>query len=52
MQMPQYVLDRVSGKRGRQHVFDALDPRVTALMVTDMQNAFVKGRSRPKRAVA
>ncbi len=52
MQMPQYVLDRVTSKRGRQHVFDALDPKVTALMVTDMQNAFVKGKVKAEAALA
>jgi nicotinamidase-related amidase len=52
MQMPQYVVDRVSGKRGRQHVFEALDPKVTALMITDMQNAFVKGKVKADAAMA
>jgi nicotinamidase-related amidase len=52
MQMPQYVLDRVSSKRGRHHVFEALDPAVTALMVTDMQNAFVKGKVKAEAALA
>lgn len=52
MQMPQYVIDRVISKRGRVHVFDALDPKVTALIVTDMQNAFVKGRVKADSAIA
>lgn len=52
MQMPQYVLDRVTSKRGREHVFEALDPKVTALMVTDMQNAFVKGKVKAEAALA
>lgn len=52
MQMPQYVLDRVTSKRGREHVFEALDPKVTALMVTDMQNAFVKGKVKADAALA
>lgn len=52
MQMPQYVLDRVTSKRGREHVFEAFDPKVTALMVTDMQNAFVKGKVKADAALA
>lgn len=52
MQMPQYILDRVISKRGRMHVFEALDPQVTALMVTDMQNAFVKGKVKAEASLA
>src|SRR5262245_5945367 len=35
------IVDRVIARRGRLHVFDALDPKRTALLVIDMQNAFV-----------
>ena len=35
------ILDRVLARRGRVHLFDALDPKRTALVVIDMQNAFV-----------
>ncbi len=52
MQMPDYVVERVLRKRGRLHVFEALAPRETALVVTDMQNAFVKGAVRAEAALA
>ena len=51
-QMPQYVLDRVMSKRGRLHIFDALDPSRTAFAVIDMQNAFVKGKVKAETALA
>ena len=35
------ILDRVLARRGRVHLFDALDPKRSALVVIDMQNAFV-----------
>jgi len=35
------VVERVLARRGRLHLFDALDPRRSALLVIDMQNAFV-----------
>ena len=35
------IVDRVLARRGKLHLFDALDPRRTALLVIDMQNAFV-----------
>jgi ureidoacrylate peracid hydrolase len=35
------IVDRVIARRGKLHVFDALDPQRTALLVIDMQNAFV-----------
>ena len=50
--MPQYVLDRVLAKRGRLHVFDALQPTKTAFAVIDMQNAFVKGKVKAATALA
>ncbi|HEY7301112.1 MAG TPA: isochorismatase family cysteine hydrolase [Xanthobacteraceae bacterium] len=39
--MPKSVVDRVIARRGREHVFEDLDPRRTALVVVDMQNAFM-----------
>jgi ureidoacrylate peracid hydrolase len=39
--IPQNVIDRVIARRGRAHVHDDLDPRKTALVVVDMQNAFM-----------
>jgi ureidoacrylate peracid hydrolase len=38
----QSVIDRVVARRGREHIFDDLDPRKTALVVVDMQNGFMK----------
>jgi ureidoacrylate peracid hydrolase len=40
--IPQSVVDRVVARRGREHVFDDLDPARTALVVVDMQNGFMK----------
>jgi len=39
--IPQSVIDRVIARRGREHVYDDLDPSKTALVVVDMQNAFM-----------
>jgi ureidoacrylate peracid hydrolase len=39
--IPQSIIERVVARRGREHVFDDLDPRKTALVVVDMQNAFM-----------
>ncbi len=39
--IPQSVVDRVIERRGRAHVYDDLDPARTALVVVDMQNAFM-----------
>lgn len=35
------IVERVLARRGRLHLFDSLDPKRTALLVVDMQNAFV-----------
>ena len=35
------IRDRVLARRGRLHLYDSLDPKRTALVVIDMQNAFV-----------
>jgi ureidoacrylate peracid hydrolase len=51
-EMPQYVIDRIMNKRGRLHVFDALQPEKTAFAVIDMQNAFVKGKVKAETAMA
>ena len=34
------IVDRVLARRGRYHLFDALDPAATAFVVVDMQNMF------------
>jgi ureidoacrylate peracid hydrolase len=39
--IPQSVVDRVIARRGREHIHDDLDPAKTALVVVDMQNAFM-----------
>ena len=41
LSIPQSVIDRVIAKRGRQYIHEALDPSRTALVVVDMQNAFM-----------
>jgi ureidoacrylate peracid hydrolase len=39
--IPQSVVDRVIAKRGRKFVFEDMEPAKTALVVVDMQNAFM-----------
>jgi len=39
--IPQSVIDRVVARHGREHVHDDLVPSRTALIVVDMQNAFM-----------
>jgi ureidoacrylate peracid hydrolase len=39
--LPQSVIDRVVARHGREHIHDDLDPKKTALVVVDMQNAFM-----------
>ena len=39
--IPSSVVERVIARRGREFVYDNLDPRKTALVVVDMQNAFM-----------
>jgi ureidoacrylate peracid hydrolase len=41
LSIPQTVVDRVVARRGREHIHDDLDPAKTALVVVDMQNAFM-----------
>ena len=41
LSIPRSVIDRVIEKRGREHVYADLDPARTALVVVDMQNAFM-----------
>lgn len=36
----QEIIDRVLARRGRHHLFDALDPAKSAVIVIDMQNMF------------
>src|SRR5437660_9119788 len=39
--IPQSIIDRVIAKRGREHVFESIEPTKTALIVVDRQNAFM-----------
>jgi ureidoacrylate peracid hydrolase len=39
--VPKSVTDRVVARRGRPHVYDDVDPAKSALLVVDMQNAFM-----------
>ena len=39
--IPKAIVDRVIRHRGREHVYDCFDPAKTALLVVDMQNAFM-----------
>jgi ureidoacrylate peracid hydrolase len=39
--IPQSVVERAVARRGREHVYQDLDPARTALVVVDMQNAFM-----------
>jgi ureidoacrylate peracid hydrolase len=39
--LPQDILERLFRRRGRLHLFDALDAKRTALAVIDMQHSFV-----------
>jgi ureidoacrylate peracid hydrolase len=39
--IPRWVVDRVIARRGAEHAFADLDPARTALIVIDMQNAFM-----------
>jgi len=41
LNIPQWVTDRIVAKNGRAHVHDNLNPAKTALVVVDMQNAFM-----------
>ena len=39
--VPKSVTDRVIARRGRPHIYDDVDPAKSALVVVDMQNAFM-----------
>jgi ureidoacrylate peracid hydrolase len=41
LSIPKSIVDRVIERRGREHVYDGLDPKKCALVVVDMQNAFM-----------
>ena len=39
--IPQYIIDRVTKARGKLHAFDQLSGPATALLVVDLQNVFM-----------
>jgi len=39
--MPRHIVERVVSKRGQIHAFGDIDPAKTALIVVDLQNAFM-----------
>lgn len=41
VELPTELLQQLADRRGRLRVFEGLDPSTTALLVIDMQNAFV-----------
>jgi ureidoacrylate peracid hydrolase len=41
IEMPQWAIDRALERRGKPHPHEDLDPRKTALIVVDLQNAFM-----------
>jgi len=41
LSIPQSVVDRVIARRGKEHIYDDLVPAKTALVVVDLQNAFM-----------
>jgi ureidoacrylate peracid hydrolase len=42
VEFPKEFLDNIIQRRGRLHVFDRIEPRRTALLVIDMQNAWLR----------
>ncbi|HIF60903.1 MAG TPA: cysteine hydrolase [Rhodospirillales bacterium] len=42
MKLPQYAIDGALRRRGRIHQFEEIEPTKTALIVIDMQNAFLQ----------
>ncbi|RDC71227.1 cysteine hydrolase [Rhodovulum sp. 12E13] len=41
VKIPDYIVERVVERRGKVHIHDDLDPAKTALLVVDLQNAFM-----------
>jgi ureidoacrylate peracid hydrolase len=44
--IPDYIINRVVAQRGQLHVFEHLEARSTALLVVDLQNAFIQPGAR------
>lgn len=49
--MPDYVIERVMQKRGRQRVFDRFEPQRTALVIIDMQRFYVQDMTPAQRII-
>jgi len=41
VRIPEHIVRRVMERRGSLHIYDRLEPSTTALVVVDMQNAYV-----------
>lgn len=41
-ELPQFAIDGALRRRGRYHLFEDIEPKKTALVVIDMQNAFMQ----------
>ena len=41
LEIRREIVERVLARRGKLHLYDSLDPKRTALLIIDMQNAFV-----------
>jgi ureidoacrylate peracid hydrolase len=39
--IPQRIVDHIVARRGKEHIYDDLDPTKTALIVIDLQNGFM-----------
>lgn len=50
--LPPEIVERMRVRRGRLHLFDRLDARRTALVVIDMQNAFLRPGAASETPVA
>jgi len=47
--IPEKIVRKVVARRGRLHAFDSLDPKSTALVVIDLDEATVQGDETAQR---
>jgi ureidoacrylate peracid hydrolase len=47
--IPEKIVDKVVARRGRLHAFESLDPKTTALVVIDLDEASVQGDATSRR---